>query len=126
METYVRIVLLSCLLSITSFAEENEISSAIQPVHNLHISIKTLDEDLFKSCFSIRIKERLLKERSWKDNLLLYRKRYNNGDFKISDFTYKFQSSTKNTGKVFIFFKGRKIGLIKVIKEIDVWKMDEE
>ncbi|MFH0792449.1 MAG: hypothetical protein V2A74_00290, partial [bacterium] len=125
---------LSILLcySCSSFKSPNttsqmgDIRSEVRPVATLIIAVRQNDVNLFKSVYSSRMKS-VLEKTGWKIGLGKYRKTFSEefGEYQLDDFTLSY-SGDGNAGLVYITFKNKQMGELRVIREDSVWKLNEK
>ena len=94
------------------------------PFENVLISMKSDQINLFISSFSDRVVDGLSNKKTWVSRFnkgkQRFKKRY--GHFKVTDFSYGFESTDS---KLIIYHKGIIIAEMSVIKENGGWKLDQ-
>lgn len=95
------------------------------PFENILLAMKTDSIPLFLSAFSNRIID-------GENDKLVWKKRLNEGkekfriqfdNFQLKDFTFEYD---EKESKLIIYFKGKEVMRMKVIKEDEKWKLDEK
>lgn len=94
------------------------------PFENVLLSLKSDSVDLFMNAFSKRIVNGEYNKETWIPRLNEGKGKFSEyfGTFQLSDFSYEFD---EKESKLIIFFRREEKFRMSVIKENEVWKLDE-
>ena len=97
------------------------------PVITWLAAVKKGDREELKSAFSQRIRKRF-DEEGWDKPLKTYQETFaaEFGDYRLSEFSLAYSTLGDQDGEVTVFRKGKEFRELRIIKENDRWKIDEE
>ncbi len=85
---------------------------------------------LFRQAYSKRMQHQIEELHTWDEVLEQYRRSLSNafGDWKPDDFSFQYEQTTADSGKVLFIFRGEKPEVdvaLRVVREEGAWKVDE-
>ena len=97
-----------------------------QPFINWVKAIKASDVEAFKSAYSENMRKSL-DGKGWQKALEEYKNNFEKefGDFKVEDFTIRFEAEGKDQGRLVIKLKSEDLPSLNIIKEEGAWRIDE-
>lgn len=122
-------ILILLILTSSLFAEKKvpNAKPEIKPIVDLLTAVKTQNVKLLESVFSKRMVERLSVKPGWKSSLKEYTKVFKKefGDYSLKDFIFEFQGTDRDKGRINVIYKNKSLAKLSIIKEGELWKMNE-
>lgn len=112
-------------LKVTAASSQSTHLEQSIPIEDVFLAMKTDSGMLFMNSFSKRIINGETDEGVWLSRLDEGKSKFEVrfGSYELSDFTYDFD---KETSKLVVFFVGKEVFRMTVVKEKMVWKLDEK
>lgn len=105
--------------------KSKEIAPQAKPVFTLLKAVKSGDQELLRTAFSVRMQTGL-DDNGWDELLKTYQESFKKefGEYKLDEFTFEF-TGTETEGQVSVVHKGKDLPGLYVIKEKASWKLNE-
>jgi len=118
----ISILMIGCSLSFAS-----DIPVQAKAVHNLYLAVNKGDPELLKKVWTKEYADRFSK-RGWSKTLKIYNEAwevYGMDKWDLEKIEYNFHKISDIEGEVEIIYEGKNYGKVRVLKENNLWLMDE-
>jgi len=107
-------------------AFERQRRQPVYPVRTWLEAVKDGDPEQLRSSFSKRIRQQFDDER-WKERLKTCQEALTRefGDYSPSEFGFEYMTSGDEDGQVTVFRKRKEFRTVQIVKEDEVWKIDQ-